>query len=174
MREKEVKMNDLLEQIINMEEEIEQLRQENRFLKEEGARGTKLNMNAIVDQISCKIDSSTSQILEKIGAKEPEQRATGHQPIYRQDQAPLLHHAADLLREINRDSVNLVKTEIHQIKHGIATLENELKELFSLLYDMNEEIKEKTQRISVYAAINEKLTQIKEEYVRIRQNMGNI
>lgn len=147
---------DLLEQVITLEEEVEKLVRENALLKEHLDRENAVLSARIVESISQKIDGATSAVLAQLGGAAAAAAA-------RAQEAPAGLGPADIapLGQYSRD-IALV----------FRDLETEVQNLWTLCYQLAKESEEKDKHLKMYAVVNEELTKIKEEYVKLKYARG--
>ncbi|KAI5132231.1 hypothetical protein NEAUS06_0020 [Nematocida ausubeli] len=132
----------LVEQIIVMEEEMHQIREENRVLKENIINSNKGISNEIIQTLGQQIASLRQEILSA---------------------APVQGECSKC-----KEAVSALKTTTGDFKRLIYKLEEEISQVLSITYAQNSSLQEKTEQIELYAQINNKLTLIKEEYMRLK------
>ncbi|KAI5189669.1 hypothetical protein NEMIN01_0622 [Nematocida minor] len=141
-RSEDNRVNSLIEQVICLEEELQQTREENRILKENILNSNRSLSTEIIGVLSERIDMLRREIRSN----------------------PRME------REVLQDeSIADLKRITQEFKGVLYAVEQEIGGLLNLCYSQQNDLQERDKQVQLYAQINSKLLLIKNEYVKLKQ-----
>ncbi|KAI5191255.1 hypothetical protein NECID01_1367 [Nematocida sp. AWRm77] len=186
------KTTKLLEQVLILEDEMEKLIRENNLLKEHLSRENTALGTQIVDNLSGKIELATSAVLSQIEDfytqickqtnntnntvpinNAPLNTALPNTPTSPSPSSPSPSQSLQTILFM-QSSLHNLRTYTNDMCMLFCDLEQEVKFLWEYSKDLTGKLHEKEKHLQIYAAVNEKLTQIKEDYMRIKKGSANI
>ncbi|KAH9386480.1 uncharacterized protein NEMAJ01_1376 [Nematocida major] len=140
--EKNDRMSALIGQVIQLEDEVQRVREENRVLKENIVNSNRNLSQEIVCAVVARIDALRQELH---ASKKPELDGRVQEAVH------VLHAVTEGLKSI------------------AVQLEQEIRGLLESSYSQYKEIQEMSQKLELYAEITRKLLVIKDEYMKTRR-----